>query len=319
MPMPLEVSDLRTYFYESGQKLADVVLRRTQVIRAVDGVQLELGKGEILGLVGETGCGKSTLGRTIVRLYQPTSGRILVDGTDITNLSEKELKPFRRRMQIVFQNPYSSLNPRRTVAEIITEPFEVHNLGKPNVGSILKSVELDIGTAKRYPHELSGGQRQRVAIARALAVEPAFIVCDEITSSLDVSTQAQILQLLKSLQKETGISFLFISHDLGVVRTLGHRAAVMYAGQIVEHAIVDEIFRNPEHPYTQLLLESVPDPDPSIEWKPPRIKEEPPSPRHYPNGCRFHPRCPYAMERCVRKEPEMNGMLAHIAACHLVN
>jgi peptide/nickel transport system ATP-binding protein len=317
LSLPLEVHDLCKYFYDSGQKLADVVLRRKHVIRALDGVSLELRSKEILGLVGETGCGKSTLGRTIVRLYEPTSGRIIVDGADITGLSDNELKPFRRRMQIVFQNPYSSLNPRRMVEEIIREPFQVHSLGEPDVPDVLKNVELEGHLARRYPHELSGGQRQRVAIARALAVNPSFIVCDEITSSLDVSTQAQIIDLLKSLQKETGISFLFISHDLGVVRSLSHRVAVMYAGKIVEKAAVDEIFRHPRHPYTQLLMESVPDPDPEVEWRPPKVKEEPPSPRNFPPGCRFHPRCPYAMSLCVHREPSLNEELAHAAACHL--
>jgi oligopeptide/dipeptide ABC transporter ATP-binding protein len=299
------------------------LFRKGPVVRAVDGVTFEVGRGETLGLVGESGCGKSSVGRTILRLQEPTAGSAKFDGQDVFGLDKKNLRNLRKRMQIVFQDPYSSLDPRMTVGDSIAEGLEIHSLvpkaGIPDrVAALLDEVGLDRSYAERYPHEFSGGQRQRVGIARALAVEPSFIVCDEPVSALDVSVQAQVINLLMDLQARRGLSYLFIAHDLAVVRQIAHRIAVMYLGRIVETGPTEDVLTNPRHPYTQALLSAVPVPDPEGQHLRIVLPGEPPSPSSPPSGCRFHPRCfhPKKNGLCVAEEPRLRQLGGVTVACH---
>ena len=293
-------------------------------VRAVDDVTFMVPRGKTLGLVGESGSGKTTVGRLILRLIEPTSGRIFFEGRDVTKLKGRELKRFRRNAQMVFQDPYGSLNPRMTVYSIILEALRTHRIRvedpKEYIVRLLYEVGLNESHLYRYPHEFSGGQRQRIAIARVLALRPKFIVLDEPTSALDVSVQAQILNMLRELQRKYSLTYLFISHDLGVVRYMSDYIAVMYLGKIVELGPAEEVFEKPLHPYTKMLLASIPVPDPELARRKPRVvvKGEPPSPINPPPGCRFHPRCPEAMERCRREEPPlMEAERGHYVACWL--
>ncbi|MGA8755924.1 MAG: ABC transporter ATP-binding protein [Stellaceae bacterium] len=320
-PPLLDVRGLHMHFPVTEGVVAH---RRVGEVRAVDGIDFSVNRGETLGLVGESGCGKTTTGRCILRLEKPTAGEIRFDGVDIAALDRRELLAFRRRIQVIFQDPYSSLNPRMKVGEIIAEPIKVHGILRDaarrtaRVRELLSVCGLDPKFADRYPHEMSGGQRQRVGIARALALEPEFIVCDEAVSALDVSIQAQIVNLLEDLREQFHLTYLFIAHDLSVVRHLCQRVAVMYLGRIVELADCDELFDHPLHPYTQALLSAVPVPDPEIEevraFRP--VAGEVPSPINPPSGCVFHPRCPIAVERCNRLRPELREVRpGHWAAC----
>ena len=321
----LEVKGLRMHFPVTEGIL---VRRAVGEVKAVDGVDFTVRRGETLGLVGESGCGKTTTGRCILRLERPTDGKIIYDGKDIANLDRKELIALRRRIQVIFQDPYSSLNPRMKVGSIIAEPMKVHGV-EPDAGrrstrvrELLSVCGLDPKFADRYPHEMSGGQRQRVGIARALALNPEFIVCDEPVSALDVSIQAQVINLLEDLRERFGLTYLFIAHDLSVVRHLCHRVAVMYLGRIVELADADTLFDHPQHPYTRALLAAVPVPDPDIEqgrdFRP--VQGEVPSPINPPSGCVFHPRCPIAVESCSHTRPEARETNpGHHVACSQVH
>ena len=318
----LEVRNLVKHFEVGGGLFGG----RRGIVRAVDGVSFAIRRGETLGLVGESGCGKTTTGRCILQLESPTSGEILFEGRDLTKLGADELRAVRRRMQVIFQDPYSSLNPRMTVGDIITEPVAVHGIvrgaraRRDRVRDLLRQVGLLPQHAARYPHQLSGGQRQRVGIARALAMEPALIVCDEPVSALDVSIQAQIINLLEDLQAELGLTYLFIAHDLAVVRHISDRVAVMYLGKIVELADRKTLYDDPLHPYTRALLSAVPIPDPELEARREHLvlRGEVPSPLDPPSGCVFHPRCPLAEDRCRSIVPELREVKpGHWAACLL--
>ncbi len=303
----LRVEGLRTWF----PVRAGAWRRPTAMLRAVDGVDLTLEAGRTLALVGESGCGKTTVGRSVLRLLEPNAGRVLFEGTDLLALAPAALRPIRRRLQIVFQDPMASLDPRLRVRDAIAEGMQAFGIGADEaerterVAALLRRVRLDPVYMERFPHELSGGQRQRVCIARALAVEPQLLVCDESVSALDVSIQAQILNLLRDLQEELGLAYLFITHDLGVVRYLAHRVAVMYLGQIVETGPTAQIFESPRHPYTRALLAAMPSVDPSRRGVAVRAPGEVPSPLHPPSGCRFHTRCPEAFARCRNEAPEL--------------
>ncbi len=299
------------------------IRRLSGYLKAVDDVSLTLNQGEILGLVGESGCGKTSLGRTIMRLIKPHAGSIAINGKSIENLNENELRPLRKDFQMVFQDPYASLNPRMTVYDILAEPLLTHKLAtKSNldqkVGALLDRVGLAKRFVKKYPHEFSGGQRQRIAIARAIAPQPKLIVADEPVSALDVSIQAQIINLLSDLAKDMGLSLIFISHDLSVVRHISNRIAIMYLGKIVETGPADEVFKNPRHPYAKALLSSIPHPDPKKERERERIilQGDPPSPMDPPPGCRFAPRCPFAIQKCSEAYPEPQVLgTGHLANC----
>jgi oligopeptide transport system ATP-binding protein len=296
--------------------------RNAGSVKAVQDVSFTIQKGETLGLVGESGCGKSTLGRCLIRLIEPTSGELFINGEDIRKMRGEELRKLRRRMQIIFQDPYASLNPRMTVGSTLSEPLEVHNLGgssagrKKRVGELLELVGLRPEAANRYPHEFSGGQRQRIGIARALAVEPEFIVCDEPVSALDVSIQAQVINLLMDLQKKLNLTYLFIAHDLKVVEHISNRVAVMYLGKIVETAKADDLYLMPKHPYTRALLSAIPVPDPNRKGERIILKGDVPSPINPPAGCQFHPRCPLKKDHCTASSPLHTKFGdAHFAAC----
>ncbi|MET4234592.1 peptide/nickel transport system ATP-binding protein [Bradyrhizobium sp. LA6.10] len=293
------------------------------VVRALENVSFSVAAGETLCIVGESGCGKSTLARLLMRIVKPTSGRVVIDGTDVTDLEPNALRPWRRRMQMVFQDPYSSLNPRLTAGQIITEPVENFERLSPKqrqalASDLLQKVGMRPEMMRRFPSELSGGQRQRLAIARALALQPSLIVADEAVSALDVSVQAQILNLLLDLQQDMGIAFVFISHDLSVVEHIGHRVAVMYLGRIVELALCEALFAKPTHPYTEALIAAAPLPDPTRVRSGSPVEGEVPSPINPPCGCAFHPRCPYAVERCRMEIPPLVPMAdGRLVACHV--
>jgi oligopeptide transport system ATP-binding protein len=319
----LEVRDLKVHF----PVMKGVIMRREiGRVQAVDGVSFTLDRGETLGLVGESGCGKSTTGLAVLRMLEPTAGRIVLEGDDITDWDQVRLREKRRRMQMVYQDPYGSLNPRMTVADIVAEPLVVHGMAGSSrdlvdrVRELLETVGLRADMADRYPHEFSGGQRQRIAIARALALSPTLVICDEPVSALDVSIQAQVVNLFQDLQEKLGLSYLFIAHGLAVVRHISDRIAVMYLGRIVEVASRSALYRDPLHPYTQALLAAVPIPDPEVEatrdWKP--LQGEVPSAMRPPSGCRFHPRCAFAMDKCRTVEPVLTEMGdGRSVACHL--
>jgi peptide/nickel transport system ATP-binding protein len=318
----VELENLKLYFPIRSGIVLD---RHIGDIKAVDDVTLDIRRGETLGLVGESGCGKSTVGRAILRLYKPTAGRIVFDGQEITNWSEGELRPLRRRMQLIFQDPFSSLNPRHSVGRIVGEPMRTHGIVRrrgqdARVRELLETVGLPADAAGRYPHEFSGGQRQRIGIARALAVNPDFIVADEPVSALDVSIQAQIINLLEQLQNEFDLTYLFIAHDLAVVRHISDRIAVMYLGTIVEISPAEELYENPLHPYTIALLSAVPIPDPQVEAARETIllPGDLPSPANPPSACRFHTRCPYIQPtRCTTDVPHLRKLSdGHVVACH---
>jgi len=314
----LAVKHLKKHFPIKG----GVFSKTVGYVYAVDDINFTLEKGETLGLVGESGCGKSTTGRTILRLIEPTDGTIYFEGQDITNLDKGAMRALRREMQIIFQDPYASLNPRMTVGSIIGEPLEIHKIAKGSekeerVASLLQKVGLRAEDMRKYPHEFSGGQRQRIGIARALALNPKLIVCDEPVSALDVSIQAQVINLLEDLQAEFGLSYLFIAHNLNVVEHISNRVAVMYLGQIVELASDQELYKNPQHPYTEALLSAVPIPDPTVKKKRIILEGDVPSPINPPTGCHFHTRCMYKERICEEVEPEFKDIGGgHWVACH---
>ena len=318
----LRVQDLQVRFPAERTLLG----RATAWIHAVNGVGFSIQAGETVGLVGESGCGKSTLGRAVVRLVRPTSGRILFEGQDLAPLSERQLRPLRRRFQMIFQDPYASLNPRMTVQQLVEEPLVVCGLAaksdqrRDRVRELLTSVGLEPSHAERYPHEFSGGQRQRIGIARALAAEPSLIVCDEPVSALDVSVQAQVVNLLQDLQRQRKVAYLFVAHDLAVVEHLSHRILVMYLGKILESGAAKDLVRHPRHPYTQALISATPEIDPDSKRRRIVLSGEVPSPIHPPSGCAFHPRCPVAVDRCRVESPALRDVgNGNSVACHVVS
>ena len=314
----LIIDGLKTWFPVK----AGLLQRTVAFVKAVDDVSLRVRKGETYGLVGESGSGKTTLGKSILRLVEPTAGRIVYADTDVTRATKRELKKLRRRMQIIYQDPYASLDPRQTVGSTLTEPMRIHRLvsskseANKRAMELLRKVGLSEEHLHRFPHEFSGGQRQRIAVARALAVDPDFMILDEPTSFLDVSVQAQVLDLLKDLQKELDLTYIFISHNLSVVRYMSDRVGVMYLGRIVEEAQRDDLYKSPEHPYTYYLMAAIPIPDPEFQKVPRLLSGDVPSPVNIPPGCRFHPRCPYATEKCKTEVPSYAGSSTHQVACH---
>jgi oligopeptide/dipeptide ABC transporter ATP-binding protein len=318
----LTVADLKMYFPVYG----GVMRRRVAQVYAVDGVSFAINSGETLGLVGESGCGKTTVGRTILRLYQPTAGQLLFDGRNLMALDRRRLQAVRRDMQIIFQDPFESLNARHTIQEILEEPFRIHRIGTPaerreRIGRLVERVGLSPKTLGRFPHEFSGGQRQRIGIARAIALEPRLVVCDEPVSALDVSIQSQIINLLLELQRDMGLTYLFIAHDLSVVKHISDCIAVMYLGRIVEYADADALYRVPGHPYTRALISAIPIPDPDSRKDQQVLTGDVPSPINPPSGCHFRTRCPYAIERCRDEIPRLRPVPdtpdgKHQAACH---
>jgi oligopeptide transport system ATP-binding protein len=314
----LRITHLKKYFKLGGGLLGG----ESVTIRAVDDVSFFVRRGETFGLVGESGCGKTTLGQTVIRLYEPTSGSIEFDGIELSRLSAGQMRPHRRNIQMIFQDPSASLDPRMTVGSVIAEPLNIARIGsrderRARVQELLKTVGLNSYFANRYPHEFSGGQRQRIGIARALAVEPKLIICDEPVSALDVSIQAQVINLLEDLQQKFGIAYLFVAHDLSVVEHISRRVAVMYLGRIVETAPSRLLYAAPKHPYTEALLSAVPIPDPSVRRKRIRLKGEIPSPINPPSGCHFHTRCPLAQDICSREVPPLKESApGHLVACH---
>lgn len=320
----LEVNHLKKHFVFGKSFLKS----NKAVCKAVNDVSFKIHRGKTLGIVGESGCGKSTLGRCILRLIEPSSGEVKVDGQDIIGMKAKRLKTMRKDMQMIFQDPFASLNPRMTIHDILREPLDTHQIGtvkerEEKIASVMKIVGLRPQVLNRYPHEFSGGQRQRVGIARALVLEPKLIIADEPVSALDVSVQAQVLNLIAELQETKGISFLFIAHDLAVVQHICNEVAVMYLGQIVEKAPAEELYSHPKHPYTQSLLSAIPVPDPTTKSQAVILKGEIPSPLNPPSGCTFHTRCPHASEACSQKIPELNNYGTdgeeHWIACNLYN
>jgi len=320
----IEAENLKVYFPVYA---GSIIQRKIGDIKAVDGINFSIPKGKTMGLVGESGCGKTTTGQAILQIEPPTAGKIFFEGNEISGLKKKEVRKLRRHMQMIFKDPFDSLDPRMKVRDIIGEPLVVHNLAndrsdyREQVAELLKVVGLDPPMSERYPHEFSGGQRQRIGVARALAVKPSFIVCDEPVSALDVSIQAQIINLLEELQESFNLTFLFIAHDLALVRHISDQIAVMYLGEIVETASRIELYRNPAHPYTQALLSAVPIPKPKVEAQREHIllKGEVPSPLNPPEGCHFHPRCAQARSECISHTPETKEISpGHFAACHLL-
>ena len=323
LPQPLlSVEDLKMYF----PVLGGVMRRRVAQVYAVDGVSFAIPEGRTLGLVGESGCGKTTVGRSILRLYQPTGGQVLFDGRNILKLDRAELRAVRRDMQIIFQDPFESLNGRHTVQELLEEPFRIHRIGtvderRQRVDRLLERVGLPRNALTRFPHEFSGGQRQRIGIARAIALEPRLVICDEPVSALDVSIRSQVINLLLELQRDMGLTYLFIAHDLAVVKHISDRIAVMYLGRIVETADAATLYACPRHPYTRALIAAIPVPDPDARKDQPVLAGDVPSPMNPPSGCHFRTRCPYAVERCRTETPDLrpvpNGPDEHhLAACH---
>ena len=316
----LETKDLQKHF-----PIKDFFGRKKQAVKAVDGITFQIRKGETFGLVGESGCGKSTLGRTLIRMYEPTGGQIIFDGEDITKLEGANLQPYHKRMQIIFQDPYSALDPHHNVEEIIREPMSLYtNASKSDIDEqiveLLKKVGMKADDMYKYAYEFSGGQRQRIGIARALAVKPEFLLCDEPISALDVSIQAQVVNMLEDLQEELGLTYLFVAHDLSMVRHISTRIGVMYLGKIVEIAESDELYDHPMHPYTEALLSAIPVADPELARSSKRkiIKGDLPSPMDVPGGCRFHTRCPYAKPECSQMEPPLvERTPGHFVACHI--
>ncbi|CAM3283737.1 ABC transporter ATP-binding protein [Sporolactobacillus spathodeae] len=317
----LDVANLKKYY-----PIKQGVFNKTkETVRAVDGVSFKVNKGETLGIVGESGCGKSTTGRMIMRLIEPTDGKVIFEGQDILNLSKHEMRKVRKDIQMIFQDPFASLNPRQTVGQIIEEPMIVHKMGdrkkrQARVQELLELVGLSAYHAKRYPHQFSGGQRQRIGIARALAVEPKLIIADEPVSALDVSVQSQVLNLLQDLQKKLNLTYIFIAHDLSVVRHISNRVGVMYLGKMVELADSETLYREPKHPYTQALLSAVPIPDPENKTKRIILSGDVPSPAHPPSGCPFHDRCPVAKAICSEEIPHLRELAdGRLVSCHLVD